>query len=66
VAPLAVKNEVIVAFRAANTAIRGFIDAYDGGHGRRLWRFETVPGPGQPGHENVGGESWKTGAPRLG
>ncbi len=60
-APLAVKNEVIVGISGGEYGIRGFIDAYDAATGRRLWRFETVPGPGQPGHETWAGESWKTG-----
>ena len=61
VAPLAVKNEVIVGISGGEYGIRGFIDAYDTATGRRLWRFETVPGPGQPGHETWAGKSWKTG-----
>src|SRR5207249_2708082 len=27
-----------------------------------VWRFWTVPGPGEPGHETWAGESWKTGS----
>jgi PQQ-dependent dehydrogenase (methanol/ethanol family) len=27
-----------------------------------LWRFYTVPGPGEPGHESWSGDSWKTGS----
>jgi alcohol dehydrogenase (cytochrome c) len=61
VAPLAVKNEVIVGISGGEYGIRGFIDAYDAATGRRLWRFETVPGPGEPGHETWAGKSWKTG-----
>jgi alcohol dehydrogenase (cytochrome c) len=61
VAPLAVKNEVIVGVSGGEYGVRGFIDAYDADTGRRRWRFETVPGPGQPGHETWAGDSWKTG-----
>jgi alcohol dehydrogenase (cytochrome c) len=61
VAPLAVKNEVIVGISGGEYGIRGFIDAYDAATGRRLWRFETVAGPGQPGHETWKGDSWKVG-----
>lgn len=61
VAPLALKNEVIVGTSGGEYGVRGFIDAYDAATGRRLWRFETVPGPGQPGHETWAGDSWKTG-----
>jgi alcohol dehydrogenase (cytochrome c) len=61
VAPLVVKNEVIVGISGGEYGIRGFIDAYDADTGRRVWRFETVPGPGQPGHETWAGDSWKVG-----
>src|SRR5262249_27732861 len=29
--------------------------------GKERWRFDTVPGPGQPGHETWMGDSWKQG-----
>ena len=28
---------------------------------RKLWRFYTIPGPGEPGNETWSGDSWKTG-----
>ncbi|MGH8068945.1 MAG: pyrroloquinoline quinone-dependent dehydrogenase, partial [Candidatus Entotheonellia bacterium] len=28
---------------------------------KRVWRFYTVPGPGEPGHETWGGDSWRYG-----
>lgn len=61
VAPLVVKNEVIVGISGGEYGVRGFIDAYDAATGRRLWRFDTVPGPSEPGHETWKGDSWKTG-----
>ena len=61
VAPLAVKNEIIVGVSGGEYGVQGFIDAYDAATGRRLWRFHTVPGPGEAGHETWAGESWKTG-----
>jgi alcohol dehydrogenase (cytochrome c) len=61
VAPLAVKNQVIVGVSGGEYGVRGFIDAYDAATGKRLWRFDTVPGPGQPGSETWAGDSWKTG-----
>jgi alcohol dehydrogenase (cytochrome c) len=60
-APLVVKNKVIVGISGGEYGVRGFVDAYDADTGVRQWRFETVPGPGKPGHETWGGESWKTG-----
>lgn len=61
VAPLAVKNKVIVGVAGGEFGIRGFIDAYDAETGKHAWRFYTIPGPGEPGHETWDGESWKTG-----
>lgn len=61
VAPLVVKDKVIVGVSGGEYGVRGFIDAYDAATGRRAWRFDTVPGPGQAGHETWKGDSWKTG-----
>jgi alcohol dehydrogenase (cytochrome c) len=61
-APLALDNKVIVGVSGGEMGIRGFIDAYDASDGHRLWRFDTIPGPGQPGHETWSGDSWKTGS----
>jgi alcohol dehydrogenase (cytochrome c) len=60
-APLAVKNLVILGVSGGEYGIRGFIDAYDANTGERKWRFYTVPGPGEAGHETWEGESWKIG-----
>jgi alcohol dehydrogenase (cytochrome c) len=37
------------------------VDAYDARTGERAWRFYTIPGPGEPGHESWSEASWKTG-----
>ena len=60
-APLALKNLVIVGVSGGEYGIRGFIDAYDVATGQRKWRFNTVPAPGEPGSETWEGDSWKTG-----
>ena len=60
-APLAVKNLVIVGASGGEYGIRGFIDAYDAATGQRKWRFYTIPGPGEAGHETWEGDSWKIG-----
>ena len=61
VAPMAVKDKIIVGISGGEWGIRGFLDAYDAKTGERAWRFWTVPGPGEPGNETWEGESWKTG-----
>jgi alcohol dehydrogenase (cytochrome c) len=60
-APLVVKDKVITGIAGGEFGIRGFIDAYDAVTGARVWRFDTVPGPGAPGHETWAGESWQNG-----
>lgn len=60
-APLAIDGMVIMGISGGEAGIRGFLDAYDAETGERLWRFHTIPGPGEPGHETWGGDSWKTG-----
>jgi alcohol dehydrogenase (cytochrome c) len=60
-APLAIKDKVIVGIAGAEGGIRGFLDAYDAVTGDRIWRFWTVPAPGERGSETWGGDSWKNG-----
>ena len=60
-APLAVKDKVIIGIAGAEYGIRGFLDAYDAKTGKRVWRFWTVPGLGEPGNETWSGDSWKHG-----
>ena len=61
VAPLALKDKIIVGIAGGDWGIRGFLDAYEAKTGKRAWRLWTVPGPGEPGNETWGGDSWKTG-----
>jgi alcohol dehydrogenase (cytochrome c) len=70
VAPLVVKDKVIVGIAGAEFGTRGFIDAYDVQTGKRAWRFYTVAGPDDPGgktwppgdaYQRGGGSIWVTG-----
>jgi len=61
VAPLVVKDKLILGSAGGEYGIRGFLDAYDAKTGERVWRFNTIPGPGEPGHETWENEAWKTG-----
>jgi len=61
VAPLAVKNLVVIGVSGGEYGVRGFIDAYDAATGARKWRFYTLPGPGEAGNETWEGDSWKIG-----
>ena len=50
-APLVVKDKVIVGVSGSEFPTRGFIDAYNAKTGNREWRFYTVPSPGEPGSD---------------
>ncbi len=60
-APLAVKDKVIVGMAGGEHPISGFLDAYDAATGKRLWRFNTIPQPGEANFGTWAGDSWKTG-----
>jgi alcohol dehydrogenase (cytochrome c) len=60
-APQIVKDKVIVGMAGGEYGIRGYILALDAKTGKEAWRFYTIPGPGEPGHESWAGDSWKTG-----
>jgi len=42
-APLVVKDKIIVGISGGESGVRGFVDAYDAATGTRAWRFYTVP-----------------------
>ncbi len=60
-APLAVKDIVVVGVTAGDSAHRGYLTAFDARTGRLRWRFYTIPGPGEAGHETWPGDSWRYG-----
>jgi alcohol dehydrogenase (cytochrome c) len=60
-APLVVNHSVVVGIAGGEFGIRGFLAAYDVSTGQQLWRFNTIPGPGEVGHETWENDAWKTG-----
>src|SRR5947208_2388127 len=60
-APLVIKDKVIVGTAGGEYGIRGFNAAYDVKTGKEAWRFYTIPGPGEPGHETWDKDSWQHG-----
>jgi alcohol dehydrogenase (cytochrome c) len=60
-APLIVKNMVITGIAGSEFGAPGFISAYDIRSGDLVWRFNTIPRPGEKGNETWAGDSWKTG-----
>jgi alcohol dehydrogenase (cytochrome c) len=63
VAPLIVKNLVIVGSSGGEFGVRGHLDAFDIDTGEHAWRCYTVPKPGEPGFETwpTDGEAWARG-----
>ena len=51
-APRAGGGKVFIGNSGAEYGTRGFVEAYDGDTGERLWRFYTVPGDPADGFEN--------------
>ncbi|MEK6440636.1 PQQ-dependent dehydrogenase, methanol/ethanol family [Pseudonocardia sp. T1-2H] len=63
VAPLIVKNMVIIGSSGGEFGVRGHLDAFDLDSGEHVWRCYTVPKPGEPGSETwpADGEAWARG-----
>jgi PQQ-dependent dehydrogenase (methanol/ethanol family) len=62
-APLYVDGMVITGISGGEYEIRGRLTAYDAKTGKERWRFYTIPGPGEAGHETwpAQGDAWKHG-----
>jgi alcohol dehydrogenase (cytochrome c) len=68
-APLVVGTLVVSGTAGGDEGVRGFVAAYDAATGKEVWRFWTVPNPGEPGSEtwagaltdHRGGAAWMTG-----
>jgi alcohol dehydrogenase (cytochrome c) len=57
-APLVVNGKVIVGTSGGDDGVRGFISAYDAETGKLVWKFWTIPGPGERGSESWPGDSY--------
>ena len=55
-APLAAGGLVISGVTGGEHGANGFVAAHDQQTGKEVWRFWTVPKPGQPGSETWGGK----------
>ena len=68
-APLVVDNMVVSGIAGGDDGARGFVAAFDPATGKEVWRFWTVPAPGEPGSEtwgagidHPGASTWLTGS----
>jgi alcohol dehydrogenase (cytochrome c) len=55
-APLVVGNLVVTGTSGGDEGVRGFVAAFDQATGKEVWRFWTVPRPGEPKSE-----TWRKG-----
>ena len=60
-APLIANNVLITGIGGAEFGAPGFLDGWDPETGEHLWRFNTIPEPGEPGSETWPGETWRQG-----
>jgi alcohol dehydrogenase (cytochrome c) len=60
-APLVVKDKVLVGASGGEYGVRGHLDAFDIASGKPAWRFYTVPKPGEPGAETWRDTAWQRG-----
>jgi alcohol dehydrogenase (cytochrome c) len=63
IAPLVVKNLVIVGSSGGEFGVRGHLDAFDLDSGEPVWRCYMIPKPGEPGSDTwpADGEAWARG-----
>ncbi len=69
-APLVADGLVVAGVAGGDAPLRGYVTAYSPGTGRRVWRFRTIPKPGEPRSETWkgsaietgGGATWTTGS----
>ena len=59
--PTIIKDKVIIGTAGGDLGLRAFVAAYDAKTGKQLWKFYTIPAPGEPGSESWSDDSWKTG-----
>jgi alcohol dehydrogenase (cytochrome c) len=61
-APIVIKDKLLVGASGGEYGVRGHIDAFALQTGQPIWRFYTIPKPGEPGAETWGGDrAWERG-----
>ncbi|MGG3560724.1 PQQ-dependent dehydrogenase, methanol/ethanol family [Neobacillus rhizosphaerae] len=62
-APLYYNGKIYTGISGGEYGTRGRVTAFDAKSGKELWRFYTIPGPGETGHETwpSDNDSWKRG-----
>ena len=60
-APLVVKDKIIIGVGGGEYGIRGYVAAFDAETGEQAWKTYTIPGPGELGHDSWEGDDWEHG-----
>ncbi len=60
-APLAVKDKIMVGVGGGEFGIRGYVAAFDAETGELAWKTYTIPGPGEANHDSWEGDDWEHG-----
>ncbi len=55
------KNQLILGTGGGDDGNLGLVSSFSLKDGKRLWDWQSIPGPGEPGHETWPGESWRHG-----
>ena len=60
-APLAVKDKILVGVGGGEFGIRGYVAAFNAETGEQAWKTYTIPGPGEANHDSWEGDDWEHG-----
>jgi alcohol dehydrogenase (cytochrome c) len=55
------KDQILLGTGGGDNGTIGLVSAFSIKDGKRLWDWQTIPGPGQRGHATWPGNSWKHG-----
>ena len=59
------KNMLLTGVAGGDFGGNGSVQAYSLDDGKKLWQWNTVPAPGEPGSDTWAGDSWKHGGAAL-
>jgi alcohol dehydrogenase (cytochrome c) len=60
-APVPYKGKILIGESNGDWGGIGNVRAFDSKTGERLWQWQSIPRPGEPGNETWSGDSWKRG-----